>query len=218
MSGLKAVLGALVVVAAAISVGVAAKGAAAANVTTCTDFLAPGSYGRVVVPAGASCFSDGGVTVRGGLYVQPGATFVLGSEEAPGDNGTISGGVHATDPANLQIHFMTINGGIESQGGSGPFGGPFDITWTTIEDSQINGGVSIAGYNGFWMGFIRNHVNGAVNLSGNVLADPDGNEYVTNTIHGSLSCFGNSPAPQVGDSEGSLNHVTGAKKGQCASV
>ena len=34
------------------------------------------------------------------------------------------------------------------------------------------------------MGFIRNHVNGAVNLSGNVLADPDGNEYVTNTIHG----------------------------------
>jgi len=41
---------------------------------------------------------------------------------------------------------------------------------------------------------------------------------VTNTIHGSLSCFGNSPAPQVGDSEGDLNHVTGAKKGQCASV
>ena len=68
------------------------------------------------------------------------------------------------------------------------------------------------------MGFIRNHVNGSVNLSGNVLADPDGNEYVTNTIHGSLSCFGNSPAPQVGDSEGNRNHVTGAKKGQCATV
>jgi hypothetical protein len=34
----------------------------------------------VVVPAGASCFSDGGVTVRGGLYVQAGATFVLGSD------------------------------------------------------------------------------------------------------------------------------------------
>ena len=61
-------------------------------------------------------------------------------------------------------------------------------------------------------------MNGAVNLSGNVLEDADGNEYVTNTIHGSLSCFGNSPAPQVGDSEGSLNHVTGAKKGQCGSL
>jgi hypothetical protein len=218
MRGLTAVLGALVLVAASITVGVAAKGATAANSTPCTDFLAPGSYGRVVVPAGASCFSDGGVTIRGGLYVEPGATFVLGDETIPGDNGTITGGVHATSPANLQIHFMTINGGVESHGGSGPFGGPFGVTFTTIEDSQINGGVSMTGYDGFWMGFIRNHVNGAVNLSDNVLLDEDGNEYVTNTIHGSLSCFGNSPAPQIGDSEGSLNHVTGAKKGQCSAV
>ena len=114
MGRVKGALGALFVLAAALAVGFSANGAAAANGTTCTGFLAPGSYGRVVVPAGASCFSDGGVTVRGGLYVQPGATFVLGSEEAPGDNGTISGGVHATNPAYLQIHFTTINGGIES--------------------------------------------------------------------------------------------------------
>src|SRR3954451_10003868 len=218
MRGIKAALAAGVLAAMGVALGVSAANAAAAKVTNCTDFLAPGTYQRVVVPAGASCFSDGGVTIRGGLYVQPGATFVLGSEEAPGDNGTISGGVHATNPANLQIHFMTINGGIESQGGSGAFGGPFDITWTTIEDSQINGGVSIAGFNGFWMGFIRNHVNGAVNLSGNVLVDPDGNEYVTNTNRGGLSCSGNSPAPQGGHSAGELNRVTGAKKGQCAGV
>ena len=218
MGRLKGALGALFVLAAALAVGFAATGASAANATTCTGLWRPGATDASSCRPARACFSDGGVTVRGGLYVEPGATFVLGDEEHPGDNGTISGGVHATSPANLQIHFMTINGGIESSGGSGPFGGPFDITWTTIEDSQINGGVSITGYNGFWMGFIRNHVNGAVNLSGNVLADPDGNEYVTNTIHGSLSCFGNSPAPQVGDSEGSLNHVTGAKKGQCASV
>ena len=113
--------------------------------------------------------------------------------------GPISGGVHATNPANLQIHFMTINGGIESQGGSGPFGDPFGVTFTTIEDSQINGGVSITGYNGFWMGFIRNHVAGTVTMRDNTLADPDGNEYVTNTIHGSLHCTGNTPAPQVGE-------------------
>jgi hypothetical protein len=217
MKRITALLG-LLVLAAALVAGLATQGATAASATQCTDFLAPGTYQRVVVPAGASCFSDGGVTIRGGLYVQPGATFVLGSEEAPGDNGTITGGVHATNPANLQIHFMTINGGIDSRGGSGPFGGPFDITWTTIEDSHINGGVNISGYNGFWMGFIRNHVNGAVTLSDNVLADPDGNEYVTNTIHGSLSCYGDSPAPQTGDSEGSANHVTGAKKGQCAGL
>ena len=60
-------------------------------------------------------------------YIQKfsGATFVLGSDENPGDNGAITGGVHASDPANLQIHFATINGGIESHGGSGPEGGPF---------------------------------------------------------------------------------------------
>jgi hypothetical protein len=218
MRGIKLAVAALVLVAAGLVAGVSARGAAAASSTTCTSFLAPGTYQKVVVPAGASCFSDGGVTIRGGLYVQPGATFVLGSGEAPGDNGTITGGVHATSPANLQIHFMTINGGVESRGGSGPVGGPFGITWTTIEDSHVNGGVSITGYDGFWMGFIRNDVNGSVTLSDNRLADPDGNEYVTNSIHGSLSCYGNTPPPQTGDSGGGLNSVTGAKKGQCASV
>jgi len=118
----------------------------------------------------------------------------------------------------VQLHFVTINGGIDVSGGSGAFGGPFGITWNTIEDSRINGGVRIQGYNGFWMGFIRNTVNGSVNLNNNVLVDPDGNEYVTNTIHGTLNCHGNSPAPRVGDSQGSLNHVTGAKTGQCTSV
>jgi len=49
---------------------------------------------------------------------------------------------------------------------------------------QINCGVTIGGFNGFWMGFIRNSVNGSVNLNNNVLVDQDGNEYVTNTIHG----------------------------------
>ena len=41
---------------------------------------------------------------------------------------------------------------------------------------------------------------------------------VTNSIHGNLTCSGNSPAPQVGDSEGLPNVVTGQKIGQCAAV
>ena len=217
MTRLTGALAALVVTAA-LGVGVAVRGAAAANVTTCTGFLAPGTYQRVVVPAGEACFSDGGVRIKSGLFVQPGATFVLGNEEAPGDNGTITGGVHATNPANLQIHFMTIKGGIDSQGGSGPEGGPFGITWNAIEDNHISGAVNISGYDGFWFGFIRNHVNGSVTLNDNVQPDPDGNEFVTNTINGSLRCFGNSPAPQIGDSEGQPNRVTGAKKGQCAGL
>jgi hypothetical protein len=206
-----AMLGALITIAVPAAAG-------AATATQCTGTLAPGTYGAVAVPAGATCLSDGPVTIRGGLSIGAGATFVLGSEESGWTTGTIDGGVHATDPASVQIHFATINGGIHVDGGSGAFGGPFDITWNAIEDNVIHGGAKVVGYDGFWFGFIRNHVSGAVTLSNNVLVDEDGNEYVTNTIHGSLRCWGNSPAPQVGDSQGLPNVVTGQKIGQCAAV
>ena len=209
-AGLTALLGALT--------AVASPAAVAAPKTTCTGVLAPGTYQSVVVPDGAFCFSDGPITIRGGLQIGAGATFVLGSEESGGGTGTINGGVHATNPASVQIHFATINGGIDVHGGSGPFGGPFDITWNAIEDNTIHGGATVDGYNGFWFGFIRNTVSGSVSLTNNVLEDPDGNEYVTNTIRGSLNCSGNDPAPQIGDSEGSPNAVTGQKTGQCTAV
>ncbi len=57
-----------------------------------------------------------------------------------------------------------------------------------------------------------------MNLSNNVMDDLDANEYVTNTIFGSLMCHDDSPAPQVGDSEGEPNVVTGQKVGQCADL
>jgi hypothetical protein len=55
-------------------------------------------------------------------------------------------------------------------------------------------------------------------LAHKLLTDPDGNEYVTNTVHGSLNCTGNSPAAQGGDSEGLPNQVTGVKTGQCVGL
>ncbi len=204
--------------AVAAFVGAPAALAGGGHATTCNGMLAAGTYHRVVVPEGAVCMSEGPVTIRGGLYVGAGATLVLGSEESAGSTSTINGGVRATNAASLQLHFATINGGIEAQGGAGPFGGPFDITWNAIEDNRINGGVTVNGYNGFWFGFIRNRVNGSVNLTNNVLVDADANEYVTNVINGSLNCEGNSPAPQIGDSEGSPNIVTGVKTGQCANL
>ena len=134
---------------------------------------------------------------------------MLRNEQNPVHTATISGGVHALNAMNVQIHFSTINGGIDIHGGSGPFGGPFDVTWNTIEDSTVNGGYNEVGYDGFWNGFIRNNVHGSVNINGNTVMDADGNEIVTNTIHGNLNCQGNDPPPQVGDSGGSPNHVTG---------
>lgn len=216
MRRIAGLVGSVVLGVAAFAVAPVAAGAVVT--TNCTEFLAPGIYGTVVVPQGAACFSDGGVTIRNGLFVRAGATFVIGSEESGRNIGSIVGGVHATNAMNVQIHFMTILDGIDIQGGSGPFGGPFDVTWNTIEDSNIRGPVTVNGYNGFWMGFIRNKVVGNVTMTNNVLVDEDGNEYVTNVISGNLSCSGNSPAPQVGDSEGSHNVVTGSKLGQCAGV
>ena len=191
---------------------------AAGGTTTCNGTLDPGTYGRVVVPQGGVCLSDGPVTIRGGVFVQDGATLVFGSEENAVHTATISGGVHSTNAMNVQIHFSTISGGVDLEGGAGPFGGPFDVTWNTLEDNVINGSVTVNGYSGFWQGFIRNNVHGSTNLNNNVLVDPDGNEFVTNTIHGNLNCAGNDPAPQVGDSEGSPNHVTGQETGQCAGL
>jgi hypothetical protein len=191
---------------------------ALAATTECTESLPSGTYQRVVVPEGAVCLSEGPVRIEAGLWMEAGATFVLGSEESGWTTGTIDGGVHAVDPASVQIHFATINGGIDIRGGSGPFGGPFEVTWNAIEDNVIHGATTVVGYDGFWMGFIRNTAFGSVTMRGNTLTDPDGNEYVTNTIHGNLSCWDNSPAPQVGDSQGSPNRVTGRKAGQCIAV
>jgi hypothetical protein len=87
--------------------------------------------------------------------------------------------------------------------------------FSTVEDNVIRGGATIDGYSGFWLGFIRNTVQGTVKLSNNDMDDPDANEYVTNTIEGNLVCHNNSPAPQVGDSEGLPNVVTGQKVDQC---
>jgi hypothetical protein len=216
MKRLRFLLGALAVGGALVAIVPGVGGAR--SVSVCTGDLAPGTYHKLVVPPGASCTGEGPVTIHGGLLIAPGATFVLGGEESEGSTGTITGGVEAVNAANVQIHFATIKGGLDIHGGSGPVGGPFGITWNAIEDNVIKGGATVEGYNGFWFGFIRNSVKGSVNLNNNVLVDEDANEYVTNVIHGNLNCFGNSPAPQVGDSGGSPNIVTGRKTGQCAGL
>ena len=155
------------------------------------------------MPAGATC--DGTkatINVRGGVRVDEGATFILGSEESA-DTGKIRGGIRAHAPASLQVHFAHIKGGVRMRGGNGFF--------STVEDSVIHGGATINGYSGFWLGFIRNTVHGTVKLSNNHMDDPDANEYVTNRIKGSLICHNNSPAPQRGRFPGPTKRRDGAK-------
>jgi len=162
-------------------------------------------------PPGATCDgTEAKVDVRGGIRVREDATFILGSEELGADTGDIRGGIRAHDPASLQVHFAHVKGGVKMRGGNGFF--------STVEDNVIRGGATIDGYSGFWLGFIRNSVRGTVRLSNNVMDDQDANEYVTNTIKGNLVCHNNSPAPQIGDSEGLPNVVSGRKVDQCANL
>jgi hypothetical protein len=202
-----AVAGALATTALAVGLPTAlAKGGAA----TCTGTLASGEYHKLVVPPGATCDgTDATIDVRGGVRVGEGATLVLGSEEGTG-GGTIRGGVRADAPGSLQLHFANVYGGVRMLGGNGFF--------STVEDNNIHGGAKIDGYSGFWLGFIRNTVHGSVKLNNNQMDDPDANEFVTNAIHGNLVCHNNSPAPQVGDSEGLPNVVSGRKVDQCAGL
>jgi hypothetical protein len=203
------VVGALAI--AAIPVATAqAKGTI--DVTRCTGQLASGSYGRIVVPAGESCDGTAArINVSDGIRVYQGATFVLG-EDGGTSTGSIQGGVHANAPASLQVHFARITDGVRMYGGGG--NGQF----STVEDSVIRGDVTLRDYRGLWFGFIRNNVVGNVRLNHNVLSDPDANEYVTNTIRGNMICRNDSPAPQVGDSMGKPNVVTGRKVDQCANL
>jgi hypothetical protein len=202
------IVGALSATALAAGVSTALAGHAG---STCNGTLASGTYHKLVVPAGAICDgTEANINVRGGIRVHEGGTFILGSEELGADTGKIRGGIRAKAPASLQVHFAHIKGGVRMRGGNGFF--------STVEDNVIRGGATINGYSGFWLGFIRNKVRGTVKLSNNVMDDPDANEYVTNTIKGNLVCHNNSPAPQVGDSEGEPNIVSGRKVDQCAGL
>jgi hypothetical protein len=196
-----------IVTAATVAVG-ASSAAAASSGFVCRGTLASGSYKKITVPAGATCDgTNATITVRGGIRIRPGATFILGSEQGTG-GGNISGGLRAKRAASVQLHFAHVNGGVRIIGGNGFF--------STVEDNVINGGTTINGYTGVWLGFIRNTIRGTTRLNNNTLNDPDANEFVTNTIRGNLVCRHNMPAPHVGDSGGSPNNVSGRKVAQCA--
>jgi virginiamycin B lyase len=191
--------------------GVAVDAGGPPAATRCTGKLASGGYGKLIVPAGATCDgTDAKVWVRDGVRVRQGATFILGHENGP-STGVIRNKVKADASASVQLHFAHVWGGVRIYGGRGQF--------STVEDNTIRGGaVTIKGYKGTWFGFIRNDVRGNVRLNNLKMSDPDANEVVSNRIVGNLICRGDSPAPQVGDSHGGPNVVSGKKVGQCAGL
>ena len=155
------------------------------------------------------------ITVSGGIRVGNFGSLFLGdgpgSRCDPKTRTTVRGGLSAAGPLFLVVHGVTINGGLSSVGGGDDqpcnwFGIP---TFATVEDSQINGDVTVSGYRACFLGFIRNQVNGTVMLTNNY-EPTDEIDVGANVVHGNLICSGNVPLENTGGSPGTPpSQVTG---------
>jgi hypothetical protein len=186
-----------------------------------------------------AAFGGSDVTVGQNVVVRAKGILVLGCEPLAftclndpdqqvgtlSTNNRIGGSLIAVNALMVLAHNNHITGSVTQSGGGGgancsnfPLGPNGPPAYSTYEDNFIGAGASVVGVHTCWLGFIRNNVRGNVVYSSNILADPDANEVVTNTIKGNLICTGNNPAAQIGDSGGSPNIVKGRAFGQCRTL
>jgi len=179
--------------------------------------------------------------VSGDINVYEGGTLILGCEPkaspctddpAAANGGTLAsmdvvgGSVVASDALGVIIHHSIIGGDVTQIGGGGglscqpPASGPFAAMHTPVfsglEDNWIVGSVTLAGLQTCWDGALRNYVGGDFTNVGNVFADPDANEVLSNVVQGDLACASNSPVVQYGDSHASPNLVAANATGECS--
>lgn len=195
----------------------------------------PGASLNAAVDDASAGIPSGDLVVSGDMFVGQNAILLLGCapslECTSPTQSKIAGSLRADRPLAMILHGNAIGGHVSVTGGggglscdpnaavSGALGLPPVLpAYSTFEGNKITGGVSVSQMESCWFGFIRNEVSGAVSFQNNKMLDPDAMEFVTNDIRGSLKCSGNSPAPQVGDSGGAPNEVTGAKLGQCKMI
>jgi hypothetical protein len=144
------------------------------------------------------------VNVSGAVQVGAGGVLYLGNGPGtgcPNSNDVVNGGISALGSDTVVIHGTTINGGFRANGGGpgncdGSAAAPFG-SFTNVEDSRVNGGLSITNLNTCWIGTIRNVVKGGETVSNNQTSDTDAIEINTNTIYGGLGCTGNFLNPAV---------------------
>jgi hypothetical protein len=172
----------------------------------------------------------GTLTVLGSMMVGPNGILALGCTPEIGCQGTtndsVAGNLVAFNALGVLLHGDTIGGSVFVQGGGGgvncnlsplftSFAGFPSPVYSTIEDNIVNGSVSVLALRTCWFAVIRDQVKGNVTVDYNTAADGDATEITDNIIGGNLSCFGNNPAAQVGDSLGGPNTVAGKKLGEC---
>ena len=182
---------------------------------------------------GAPC--NVSLNVSGGVRVGQGGALYLGNGAGtgcPSSNDVVNGGITASGAESLVVHGTTVNGGITMRGGGGGTdcqptdASPF-APYTDVEDTQVNGGISVTGLSTCWLGLIRDAVKGTMSVNDNTMGDPDAIEIGLNTIQGTLACSGNAlafpgpggvPTNSFDGSPPNPNAVTGAETGQCAGL
>ncbi len=178
--------------------------------------------------------------VQNNVVVGTNAALFLGCYPGVGTSATVepldcsadslNGALVGTNALAVVVHNVrmrgdfTLNGSGDLAGGgfgSGScglpalFGGP---AFSTIEDSNVNGAVTVSNLKTCWFGMFRNTVRGNITVRNNSFDDEDATEIGSNSTNNTLSCSGNTPAAQIGDSAAPPNTARGPKLGECASL
>ncbi len=202
-------------------------------------------YGNVRVADGAVLndhafsFADH-VLITGNVTVGKGAVLGLGTYNPVAvHDTTVNGNVVANQPLTLYLTFTTVHGNVVSNGG----GSSTEFRNFPTKDNVIDGNLIMQGWQGGWIGAIRDRVGGNVIVSKNASVvvetpagcdpedpmnpctgsgpgeDLDSTELQTNVIGGNLICHGNLPAAQVNAADGGEpNQVGGKAIGECAGL
>jgi hypothetical protein len=180
------------------------------------------------------------LNVLGNLYVLKDGILVLGCESVnficyndPDQKvgsyftrDSVGGDIIAEDALAVVVHLVIVGQDVTMTGGGGGVSSCSESLpalngappYGDFEDMIIGGNLTITGFQTCWLGFFRDAFANNVDFNDNLTGDPDGNEMATNTIRGNLSCAGNSPRPQIGDSAGGQNDVFGHAHGQCVNA
>ncbi len=187
--------------------------------------------GNLTVQNGASlmlgCYSKL-ITVWGATHLITVPDFPCADDPNPGaptlnTHDVVYGNLVADNPLGVVTHQLTVHGNVvQNGGGAGTGCAPVGIfnkyfglpDYTTYTNVTVGGNLQLSGLSTCWFGIIRNTVQGNVTDTNN-LSIPDANEVITNVIFGNLSCSGNSPAMELGDSNGQPNQVGGNATGEC---
>jgi hypothetical protein len=138
-------------------------------------------------------------------------------------NDVVDGNLISDDPLGTVVHNTVVHGNVIQTGGGAGLGcAPVGIfnkyfglpDYTVYANVTIGKSLSVKGLDTCWMGIIRSKVQDNMTVD-NDTGVGDAQEIVTNVVQGDLFCSGNTPAVELGDSDGHPNQVGGSANGQC---